>query len=69
MLATVVIVVSVLALFGALSKWKYSRSGGYMPSGGLGPVLGNRRPDDPRIREFLQGTAYSVAPMLAKDLM
>lgn len=40
MLATIVIVVLVLALFGALPKWKYSRSWGYMPSGGLGLVLG-----------------------------
>lgn len=65
MLATVVIVVVFLALFGALPKWKY-RSWGYVPSGGLGPVLGNRRPDDPRIREFLQGTAYSVPLMPEK---
>ncbi len=40
MLATIVIAVLVLALFGALPKWKYSRSWGYMPSGGLGLVLG-----------------------------
>ena len=40
MLATIVIAVLVLALFGALPKWNYSRSWGYMPSGGLGLVLG-----------------------------
>lgn len=40
MLATVVIIILVLALFGAIPKWNYSRSWGYMPSGGLGLVLG-----------------------------
>jgi Protein of unknown function (DUF3309) len=40
MLATIVIAILVLALFGALPKWNYSRSWGYMPSGGLGLVLG-----------------------------
>ena len=40
MLATIVIAVLVLALFGALPKWNYSRSWGYMPSGGLGLALG-----------------------------
>jgi hypothetical protein len=36
---TIVIAILVLALFGALPKWNYSRSWGYMPSGGLGLVL------------------------------
>jgi hypothetical protein len=40
MLATIVIAILVLALFGALPKWNYSRSWGYMPSSGLGLVLG-----------------------------
>ena len=39
MLATIVIVILVLALFAALPNWNYSRSWGYMPSGGLGLVL------------------------------
>ncbi len=39
MLATIVIAILVLALFMALPKWNYSRSWGYMPSGGLGLVL------------------------------
>ena len=39
MLATIVIAILVLALFGALPKWNYSRSWGYMPTGGLGLML------------------------------
>ena len=39
MLATIVIAMLVLALFAVLPKWNYSRSWGYMPSGGLGLVL------------------------------
>ena len=39
MLATIVIVILVLALFGALPRWNHSRSWGYMPTGGLGLVL------------------------------
>ena len=39
MLATIVIVILVLALFGALPRWNYSRSWGYMPSSGLGLAL------------------------------
>ena len=38
MLATIVIAMLVLALFAVLPKWNYSRSWGYMPSGGLGLV-------------------------------
>ena len=39
MLATILIVFLVLALFGALPRWSHSRSWGYFPTGGLGLVL------------------------------
>ncbi len=39
MLGTVLIVLLVLFLVGALPTWNYSRSWGYFPSGGLGLVL------------------------------
>lgn len=39
MLGTVLIVVLVLILVGALPRWNHSRSWGYLPSGGLGLVL------------------------------
>jgi len=39
MLATILIVVLILALLGALPRWSHSRSWGYGPSGGLGLVL------------------------------
>jgi len=39
MLGTVLIVVLVLFLVGALPRWNHSRSWGYAPSGGLGLVL------------------------------
>jgi hypothetical protein len=39
MLATLLLVVLVLALVGALPRWPYSREWGYYPSGGLGLVL------------------------------
>lgn len=39
MLGTILIVVLILALIGALPRWGFSRSWGYMPSGGLGLVL------------------------------
>ena len=39
MLATVLIVVVVLMLLGALPRWSHSRDWGYYPSGGLGLVL------------------------------
>jgi hypothetical protein len=38
MLVTVLIVILVLALVGALPTWPHSRSWGYRPSGGLGLV-------------------------------
>ncbi len=39
MLATFLIVVVALMLFGALPKWPHSRSWGYGPSGGVGLLL------------------------------
>jgi hypothetical protein len=39
MLGTILIIVLVLALFGALPRWNHSRNWGYAPTGGLGLVL------------------------------
>jgi FtsH-binding integral membrane protein len=39
MLGTILIVVLILALFGALPRWSHSRNWGYYPTGGLGLVL------------------------------
>jgi Protein of unknown function (DUF3309) len=39
MLGTVLIVILLLALVGALPRWSHSRSWGYAPTGGLGLVL------------------------------
>ena len=39
MLGTLLIVILVLALIGALPTWPHSRSWGYYPSGGLGLVV------------------------------
>jgi hypothetical protein len=39
MLSTILIVILVLALIGALPTWPYSSSWGYYPSGGLGLVV------------------------------
>jgi hypothetical protein len=38
-LGTILIVVLILLLVGALPTWGHSRSWGYFPSGGLGLVL------------------------------
>ena len=38
-LGTILIIILILALIGALPNWGYSRSWGYFPSGGLGLVL------------------------------
>ncbi len=35
---TILIVILVLALLGALPSWPYSRSWGYYPSGGIGLI-------------------------------
>ena len=39
MLATILIVVLVLMLLGAVPRWPHSKNWGYYPSGGLGLVL------------------------------
>ena len=39
MLGTVLVVILLLALLGALPRWSHSRNWGYYPSGGLGLVL------------------------------
>jgi hypothetical protein len=39
MLGTILIVVLILLLLGALPTWPHSREWGYYPSGGLGLVL------------------------------
>ncbi len=36
---TILIVILVLALIGAVPSWPYSRSWGYYPSGGIGLLL------------------------------
>lgn len=38
-LSTIILIVLLLLLIGALPTWPHSRSWGYMPSGGLGLVL------------------------------
>jgi len=39
MLGTILIVVLVLLLLGALPTWPHSRNWGYLPTGGIGLVL------------------------------
>ena len=39
MIGTLLLVILVLALLGALPAWPHSQSWGYYPSGGLGLVL------------------------------
>jgi hypothetical protein len=39
MLGTILIILLILALLGALPRWGYSRGWGYYPSGGVGLVL------------------------------
>jgi Protein of unknown function (DUF3309) len=39
MLGTVLVVLLVLMLLGAMPAWPYSRNWGYYPSGGLGLLL------------------------------
>jgi hypothetical protein len=40
MLGTILIIVLVLFLVGALPRWNHTRSWGYFPSGSLGLLLG-----------------------------
>ncbi|HLK25885.1 MAG TPA: DUF3309 family protein [Caulobacteraceae bacterium] len=39
MLGTILVIVLILLLIGALPSWGYSRGWGYYPSGGLGLIL------------------------------
>ena len=39
LMSTILLIVLVLLLVGALPAWPYSRSWGYYPSGGLGLVV------------------------------
>jgi hypothetical protein len=39
MLGTILLVVLILALVGALPRWPHSREWGYAPTGGLGLIL------------------------------
>jgi hypothetical protein len=39
MLGTILIVLLILALVGALPRWSHSREWGYYPTGGIGLVL------------------------------
>ncbi len=39
MLGTILIIILILALVGALPTWGHSRSWGYGPSGGLGLIV------------------------------
>jgi hypothetical protein len=39
MLGTILIVILILMLLGALPKWGHSKNWGYFPSGGLGLVV------------------------------
>jgi Protein of unknown function (DUF3309) len=39
MLTTILIVILILALIGALPTWGHSRNWGYAPGGGLGLIL------------------------------
>ena len=38
-LGTILIIILILLLIGALPRWGFSRSWGYFPSGGLGLIL------------------------------
>jgi hypothetical protein len=39
MLGTILIVILILALLGAMPRWSHSREWGYFPTGGVGLVL------------------------------
>ena len=39
MLGTILVIILILLLIGALPRWGYSRSWGSVPSGGIGLVL------------------------------
>ena len=39
MLGTILLIILILILLGALPSWPYSRGWGYYPSGGIGLIL------------------------------
>lgn len=39
MLGTILLVILILMLLGAMPTWNHSRNWGYMPSGGLGLIV------------------------------
>jgi hypothetical protein len=39
MLGTILLIILILALLGAVPTWPYSRSWGYYPTGGLGLLI------------------------------
>jgi hypothetical protein len=39
MLGTILVVVLILALVGALPRWSHSKSWGYAPTGGIGLIV------------------------------
>ncbi len=39
MLGTIILIILILMLVGAMPNWNHSRSWGYGPSGGLGTIL------------------------------
>ena len=39
MLGTILVVILILVLVGALPRWSHSRSWGYAPTGGVGLIL------------------------------
>jgi len=39
MFGTILLVILILALFGALPRWPHSRNWGYYPTGGIGLLL------------------------------
>jgi hypothetical protein len=39
MLGTILIVILILAMLGALPRWSHSRNWGYYPTGGVGVIL------------------------------
>jgi hypothetical protein len=39
MLGTILIVILILILLGALPRWSHSRNWGYFPTGGVGVIL------------------------------
>jgi hypothetical protein len=39
MLSTILLVILILMLLGAMPTWKHSRNWGYAPSGGLGLIV------------------------------